>query len=324
MAQIFNHAFEQKLIYVYRINDIAHEGILKIGEASCNAGMAYFAFAPNCRELNEAAKERIRHQMQTAGVSFELLYTEATAYMKGKNLVVFQDHEVHDVLTRSGIKRKVFDTEHKANEWFYTDLETVRKAIVAVKEGRTSLSASEISTDRSPVVFRPEQTEAIEKTIKQFKKTSGSHQMLWNAKMRFGKTLSTLEVVKRMNYNRTLILTLRPVVDSGWFEDYGKIFYDRPDFYYFSNEFETAIHTSAMTKISSWILKTCKRLNVQLFMTTHSKEALQKVLALDSESELKGDITLFTLYQKDGRNVARRLSAEKAIEADENFGLELR
>lgn len=236
MAQIFNQAFEQKLIYVYRINDTAHEGILKIGEASCNAGMAYFAFEPNCKELNAAAKDRIRHQTQTAGVTFELLYTEATAYMKGKNLIVFQDHDIHDILVRSGIKRKIFDTEHKANEWFYTDLETVKKAIAAAKEGRTSLNASEITTDRNPVIFRPEQTEAIEKTIKQFKKSGGSHQMLWNAKMRFGKTLSTLEVVKRMNYNRTLILTHRPVVDSGWFEDYGKIFYDRDDFYYFSKK----------------------------------------------------------------------------------------
>lgn len=236
MAQIFNQAFEQKLIYVYRINDTAHEGILKIGEASCNAGMAYFAFEPNCKELNAAAKDRIRHQTQTAGVTFELLYTEATAYMKGKNLIVFQDHDIHDILVRSGIKRKIFDTEHKANEWFYTDLETVKKAIAAAKEGRTSLNASEITTNRSPVIFRPEQVEAIEKTIKQFKKSGGSHQMLWNAKMRFGKTLSTLEVVKRMNYNRTLILTHRPVVDSGWFEDYGKIFYDRDDFYYFSKK----------------------------------------------------------------------------------------
>lgn len=236
MAQIFNQAFEQKLIYVYRINDTAHEDILKIGEASCNAGMAYFAFEPNCKELNAAAKDRIRHQTQTAGVTFELLYTEATAYMKEKNLIVFQDHDIHDILVRSGIKRKIFDTEHKANEWFYTDLETVKKAIAAAKEGRTSLNASEITTDRSPVIFRPEQTEAIEKTIKQFKKSGGSHQMLWNAKMRFGKTLSTLEVVKRMNYNRTLILTHRPVVDSGWFEDYGKIFYDRNDFYYFSKK----------------------------------------------------------------------------------------
>lgn len=90
------------------------------------------------------------------------------------------------------------------------------------------------------------------------------------------------------------------------------------------DEFETAIHTSAMDKIFSWILKTCKKLNVQVFLTTHSKEALQKVLALNSEPELKSDITLFTLYRKDEKNIARKLSAERAIEADENFNQELR
>ena len=56
--------------------------------------------------------------------------------------------------------------------------------------------------------------------------------MLWNAKMRFGKTLSALQVVKDMDFGRTLILTHRPVVDSGWFEDFGKIFYDCPCFAY--------------------------------------------------------------------------------------------
>lgn len=90
------------------------------------------------------------------------------------------------------------------------------------------------------------------------------------------------------------------------------------------DEFETAIHTSAMTDIFSWILKTCKKLDVQLFMTTHSKEALQKVLALNSEPELKDDITLYTLYKKGEKNISRRLSAERAIEADENFNQELR
>ena len=50
--------------------------------------------------------------------------------------------------------------------------------------------------------------------------------------MRFGKTLSALQVVKDMDFNRTLILTHRPVVDCGWFEDFGKIFYDSPGFAY--------------------------------------------------------------------------------------------
>ncbi len=234
----FKQAFEPKLIYVYRINDTRHDGILKVGEASCTAaGMQYFAQQPNSKLLNDAAKERIRHQTQTAGVSFELLYTEISAYQSGNELKVFQDHEIHDILKRSGIKQKYFDTDengYKANEWFYTDLETVKKAIAAAKEGRTSLNASEISKDKSPIQFRPEQQEAIYKTIKQFTKKNSSNQMLWNAKMRFGKTLTALQVIKQMNFNRTLILTHRPVVDKGWFEDYAKIFYDRSDFYYFS------------------------------------------------------------------------------------------
>lgn len=141
----------------------------------------------------------------------------------------FNDKEVHHVLERSGIKKKIFDTENKANEWFITDLETVKRAITAVKEGRESLSSAEVSHDRTPIVFRPEQREAIEKTKKQFKK---GNQMLWNAKMRFGKTLSALQVVKDMDFGRTLILTHRPVVDSGWFEDFGKIFYDSHGFAY--------------------------------------------------------------------------------------------
>lgn len=56
--------------------------------------------------------------------------------------------------------------------------------------------------------------------------------MLWFAKMRFGKTLSALEVVKRQKFKRTLIITHRPVVDGGWFEDFGKIFYDSPEYNY--------------------------------------------------------------------------------------------
>lgn len=111
-------------------------------------------------------------------------------------------------------------------------METVKKAIAAAKEGRTSLTAGEITKDKSPIIFRPEQRKAIDKTIKQFTKKNSSHQMLWNAKMCFGKTITALELIKELDIRRTLILTHRPVVDKGWFEDYEKIFYDRPEFLY--------------------------------------------------------------------------------------------
>lgn len=223
----FSSSLKLKLIYVFRINDEAHKGCLKVGEATCD-NENVFGLAPNSKALNEAAKNRINQYTQTAGIAYDLLYTELTIYNRD-GLRSFNDKEVHSVLERSGIKKKVFDTVNKANEWFITDLETVKHAISAVKEGKSSLSSNEISHDRSPIIFRPEQREAIDKTKKQFKK---SNQMLWNAKMRFGKTLSALQVVKDLDFKRTLILTHRPVVDSGWFEDFGKIFYDSPNFAY--------------------------------------------------------------------------------------------
>ena len=216
-----------KLIYVFRINDAAHEGCLKIGEATCDDENV-IGLAPNSKPLNEAARKRINQYTQTAGIRYDLLHTELTLYNRG-GLRSFNDKEVHAVLERSGVKRKVFDKENKANEWFMTSLDVVKRAIAAVKEGKESLLPGEVTNGRSPIVFRPEQREAIEKTERQFKK---GNQMLWNAKMRFGKTLSALQVVKDMDFKRTLILTHRPVVDSGWFEDFGKIFYDRNNFAY--------------------------------------------------------------------------------------------
>ncbi|HOT64479.1 MAG TPA: Eco57I restriction-modification methylase domain-containing protein [Dysgonamonadaceae bacterium] len=224
----FTSSLKLKLIYVFRINDTEHQGCLKIGEATSDDENIW-GLAPNSKALNDAARKRINQYTQTAGIHYELLYTELAVYSKNGIIHSFSDAEVHNVLTRSGIQRKTFDTQNKANEWFVTDLETVKKAIAAVKEGRESLNAGEITNDRSPIVFRPEQREAIDKTKKQFR---NSNEMLWYAKMRFGKTLSALQVVKEMNFTRTLILTHRPVVDAGWFEDFGKIFYDRPEFSY--------------------------------------------------------------------------------------------
>jgi len=235
----FTSSLKLKLIYVFRINDDAHRDCLKIGEATSD-NENIWGLEPNSKALNKAAKKRIDQYTQTAGIAYDLLYTELTIYNDKSALKAFTDHEVHNVLTRSGVKKKVFDSKNKANEWFITDLETVKKAISAVKEGRDSLHASEVTETQTPIVFRPEQKEAIEKTAKQFKK---GNEMLWFAKMRFGKTLSALQVVKDQDFTRTLILTHRPVVDKGWFEDFGKIFYDAPIFSYGSknqgNQFAT-------------------------------------------------------------------------------------
>lgn len=217
-----------KLIYVFRIPDEAHSDCLKIGEATFDDGN--ITLPPNSSALNKAAKARIDQYTKTAGITYELLHTEIAIFVRDGRLAAVNDKEVHDVLLRSGIKRKVFDKVNGANEWFCCDLETAKRAIAAVKEGRKALKGSEVTVGQSPIQFRPEQREAIDKTLRQFKK---GNQMLWNAKMRFGKTLSALQVVKeRGDFRRVLILTHRPVVDAGWFEDFGKIFYDNDEYAY--------------------------------------------------------------------------------------------
>ncbi|MCI7698680.1 MAG: Eco57I restriction-modification methylase domain-containing protein [Akkermansia sp.] len=185
---------------------------------------------PGCHLLNEAARRRIDQYTRTAGVEYELLYTESALFSKDDGVACCRDKDVHAVLLHSGVSRKTFTSKNRGGqEWFVTDLSTVKRAIRAVKEGRGALTAAEVTTEQSPVVFRPEQRAAIDKTRKRFKHGS---RMLWNAKMRFGKTLSALELVKEMGVARTLILTHRPVVDKGWFEDFSKIFYDSQAYQY--------------------------------------------------------------------------------------------
>lgn len=236
----FQSSFEYKLIYVFRINDEAHRDVLKIGDATIKTDKDYTELRPSSTELNSAARARIDEYTRTAGINYQLLYTEVAVYKnnnpKSKKYgltLAFRDHDVHSVLLRSGIERIQFDTHKKQNEWFKCDLETAKKAIQAVKESKSSLSGEDITRDRSPIIFRPEQEEAIEKTLKTFKK---SDRMLWNAKMRFGKTLTALEVAKRSSFSRTIIITHRPVVEDGWYDDFKKIFYDRPDYVFGSKD----------------------------------------------------------------------------------------
>lgn len=236
MSLAFNSTFEYKLIYVFRINDHEHKNCLKVGDATIHTNKDYTLLTPNSHDLNYAARERIDLYTSTAGIKYELLHTEIAVYkINDKNskyngkIRAFRDYKVHEVLKRSGIKSKYFDTNKKQNEWFITDLATVVNAIKAVKDGKTSLNKSEISNNINPIIFRPEQNEAINKTISRFKHDT---KMLWNAKMRFGKTLSALQVAKKMNFKRTIIITHRPVVEDGWYEDFDKIFYDKPEYYF--------------------------------------------------------------------------------------------
>ena len=224
MSNTFTLTLKSRLIYVFAIADKQHAGSLKIGETTL--GDVDLAFTPpNSPPLNEAARARIEQYTKTAGISYELLHTELAICDRDGQKQTFTDKQVHRVLERSGVKRKEFAG---ATEWYQCDLETVKRAIAATKEGKASLQAEEVTFGDNPIILRPEQKEAVERTLKQFRR---GNQMLWNAKMRFGKTLCALRVAREMEVGRTIIITHRPVVDEGWFEDFGKTFYDRTDWH---------------------------------------------------------------------------------------------
>lgn len=240
-SEIFKSTFSYRLIYIFTIPDNAHSGCLKIGDTTLNTRLQPDSLPPNCSVLNQAALERIREYTNTAAVTVQLLRTElalSTRQENGKFVTEsFRDYKVHRVLENSGFKKKKFENS-TGSEWFEIDLSTAKKAIAAVKNHVSSIDRTKSETDFVPVVFRPEQDEAIKKTVAHFKKSS---RMLWNAKMRFGKTLSALEVVKSCGFKKTILITHRPVVDEGWHEDFNKIFTKEDNYIYGSKKIDSTI-----------------------------------------------------------------------------------
>ena len=234
----FDCTYKYKLIYVFSMPYDTHKGLLKIGEATLTTDTKPEYLTPNCRELNQAAIARIKGYTATASVNFKLEYTELAVLQKDGYSFTFKDKDVHKVLMNSGI-HKVQPNGATGEEWFATTVDVAIRAILAVKQGKSALSTAEKTSDGQTVAkidFRDEQKAAIEQTIKAFKK---ENEMLWYAKMRFGKTLTALEVVRRSQYRRVIIVTHRPVVSDGWSTDFAKIFYPGSSEHDYSFELKT-------------------------------------------------------------------------------------
>lgn len=209
------------IIYVYSIDDANHLGILKVGKATLyTAPKPFDQLPPNCDLLMEAAKARIDQQTTTAGIPYHIEYVELAHIINEEGLDVhFDDTAVHQVLLNSGYTRHVFPgLESTPQEWFdISDVDIVKRAIAAVKDGRNCIDGPASEKKNIVIKFREEQEAAIRQTTGFF---AHKGKMLWNAKMRFGKTLCALEVVRQCAFRKTLILTHRPAVKGGWFEDF--------------------------------------------------------------------------------------------------------
>jgi AAA15 family ATPase/GTPase len=87
------------------------------------------------------------------------------------------------------------------------------------------------------------------------------------------------------------------------------------------DEIETAIHTEALGRAFAWIVHWCKQMNVQLFATTHSLEAIDAILdASDSET----DLVLYRLEKRESQTKAIRLDRETLHIVRDELGQEVR
>lgn len=176
---------------------------------------------PTQVEIEKAAHERIRQQTTTADVRYNLEYATLAVTNNGDYL---SDYIVHNVLKRSGYERKSENVKNAHSEWFTVDLATAKNAIQAAKEGRAALNSNEMLRDvPQQFDYRPNQEDAIAKTSAIIKR--GRKHYLWNAKMRFGKTSAAMEVARRNDMRKVLILTHRPSVHGDWESDFRKVFH---------------------------------------------------------------------------------------------------
>jgi AAA15 family ATPase/GTPase len=87
------------------------------------------------------------------------------------------------------------------------------------------------------------------------------------------------------------------------------------------DEIETAIHTEALSSSFAWIVHWCKQMNVQLFATTHSLEAIDAIWdASDSET----DLVLYRLEKQESQTKAVRIERERLQRLREDLGQEVR
>lgn len=94
------------------------------------------------------------------------------------------------------------------------------------------------------------------------------------------------------------------------------------------DELDTAIHAKYYDDIFRFIIKACKQFQVQLFVTTHSMEAIDKLLATQEydKQEDADDIAVITFKKESNgaQTLSRTLSGRRVHSNREEFGFEVR
>lgn len=154
--------------------------------------------------------KRIKQQTHTAGLKYNKEW-QGTAIFDDGSGEVFHDTDFHAYLSKLGIERE------EGHEWFHINGILSKGHFRDFKENRGIPDSS--SSEVISYILRDEQNKAVEQTIEYFKGNEAG-EFLWNAKPRFGKTLSVYDFCKRIDAHNILIVTNRPAIANSWYSDY--------------------------------------------------------------------------------------------------------
>ena len=201
-------------IYAYTTPEIArHNGWTKIGYTE-----------------QPSVKKRIEQQTKTADVRFNIEWQQEARYTDGSG-EYFTDHNFHDYLERfEDIKRE------PNTEWFNIDGPTSQQLLW--KFAARSYAHVQ-AKNKLTYILRREQQQAVEATYAYYQKClqSGEKEkaeFLWNAKPRFGKTLTSYDFMRKMDARMVLIVTNRPAIANSWFDDFEKFIAWQTDYRFVS------------------------------------------------------------------------------------------
>lgn len=176
---------------------------------------------------------RIKQQGQTINIRCHKEWAEEARFSDGSG-DTFTDKAFHAYLSKNQIKRRNPEPDAEGcPEWFQISGEESQKLFWKFKANRGIM---ESLTEALPYILRKEQKEFVNHTVQYFEMNKENHpEVLWNAKPRFGKTLTTYELCKTLNAEKILIVTNRPAIANSWYQDYEKFLGTKSGYYFVSN-----------------------------------------------------------------------------------------
>lgn len=197
------------MIYAYTTPEIRrHDGWTKIGYTE------------------QDVETRIRQQTHTADVQYKIEWRGQAVFDDGSG-DRFRDTDFHAYLRKLGYTQE----PGKNNEWFQILPPVAKNHFRDFREDRGILRTIDAVT---PYTLRREQAQAVAMTA-EYCRTHDRGEFLWNAKPRFGKTLSAYDFCRTVDAQTVLIVTNRPSIANSWYTDYERFFAPESGYQFVSN-----------------------------------------------------------------------------------------